>query len=160
MISVIFLLGGPWSFIRPVNSFSALASVLGVILIFHGTFEIFRTISMHGVSSFWWIGLITSSLLIQLAFWVPGSGRVYALAQPAPRVLISQAGFFGLLQRLLPGQQPLPLVAASRTAPPNDPGGKSALRPGRGGWVRDPQPGGTRCDRDPSTAWTAAQRPP
>ena len=38
----IFLLGGLWGFIRPVNTFFALASVLGLILVFYGAFEIVR----------------------------------------------------------------------------------------------------------------------
>ena len=57
----------------PVNTFFALASVLGLILIFYGTFEIFRAVASRGVSPYWWVGLITGILLILLAFWVSGS---------------------------------------------------------------------------------------
>ena len=99
VISVIFFLGGLWSFIRPVNSFFALASVLGIILIFYGTYEIARAVAMHGVSPYWWVGLIGGVLLILLAFWVSGSDRVYALAQRTYLILF-WVGFMALFRGL------------------------------------------------------------
>src|SRR5580765_1638200 len=36
IMAVIFFLGGLWGLFRPVNTFFALASVLGLILIFYG----------------------------------------------------------------------------------------------------------------------------
>jgi uncharacterized membrane protein HdeD (DUF308 family) len=42
IMAVIFFLGALWGFIRPVNTFFALASVLGLILVFYGSFEIIR----------------------------------------------------------------------------------------------------------------------
>jgi len=81
ILSVIFFLGGLWGFIRPVDTFFSLASVLGVILIFYGVFEISRALAWRAVNPYWWIGLISGVLLILLSFWVSGSDRVYALAQ-------------------------------------------------------------------------------
>ena len=75
------MLGGLWGFIRPVNTFFALASVLGLILIFYGAFEIIQGVASRAVNPYWWVKLITGILLILLAFWVSGSDRVYALAQ-------------------------------------------------------------------------------
>ncbi len=40
IMAVIFLLGGLWGLIRPVNTFFALASVLGLVLILYGSFEV------------------------------------------------------------------------------------------------------------------------
>ena len=37
VMAVIFLLGGLWALIRPVNTFFALASVLGLVLILYGS---------------------------------------------------------------------------------------------------------------------------
>jgi uncharacterized membrane protein HdeD (DUF308 family) len=71
-LAVTFLLGALWGFIRPVNTFFALASVLGLILI---------------------IGI----LLVLLAFWVSGSDRVYALAQRTFLILF-WVGFFALFR--------------------------------------------------------------
>ena len=81
IMAVIFLLGGLWGFIRPVNTFFALASVLGLILLFYGSFEIIQGVASRAVNPYWWLKLVTGILLVLLAFWVSGSDRVYALAQ-------------------------------------------------------------------------------
>ena len=54
VMAVIFLLGGLWGFIRPVNTFFALASVLGLILIFYGAFEIIQGVASRAVNPYWW----------------------------------------------------------------------------------------------------------
>jgi uncharacterized membrane protein HdeD (DUF308 family) len=85
-----------WHWIT-VDTFFALASVLGLILILYGSFEIFLAISSHGVNPYWWLNLIVGILLILLAFWVSGSDRVYALAQRAYLILF-WVGFFALFK--------------------------------------------------------------
>lgn len=97
VMALIFFLGGLWSLVRPVDSFFALASVLGLILIFYGAFEIARAFSSRDVNPYWWIGLITGILLLLLAFWVSGSDRVYALAQRTYLILF-WVGFFALFK--------------------------------------------------------------
>ena len=97
IMAVIFLLGGIWSFVRPINTFFALASVLGLILIFYGSFEIARSIGSRGVNPYWWLGLISGILLILLAFWVSGSDRVYALAQRTYLILF-WVGFLAIFR--------------------------------------------------------------
>jgi uncharacterized membrane protein HdeD (DUF308 family) len=97
IMAVIFLLGGLWGLIRPVNTFFALASVLGLVLILYGAFEIGRSIASRAVNPFWWIGLIAGILLILLAFWVSGSDRVYALRQRAYLILF-WVGFMALFK--------------------------------------------------------------
>jgi uncharacterized membrane protein HdeD (DUF308 family) len=72
-IGVIFLLGGVWAFVRPINTFFALASTLGLILVFYGAFEIARSIGVREVTPFWWAGLISGVLLLLLALWVSTS---------------------------------------------------------------------------------------
>jgi uncharacterized membrane protein HdeD (DUF308 family) len=42
IMAVIVLLGGWWGLIRPVNTFFALASVFGLVLIFYAAFEVAR----------------------------------------------------------------------------------------------------------------------
>ena len=93
----IFFIGGLWSLVRPVDTFFALASVLGLILIFYGSFEIARAFSSKDVNPYWWIGLLTGILLILLAFWVSGSDRVYALQQRTFLILF-WVGFFALFK--------------------------------------------------------------
>jgi uncharacterized membrane protein HdeD (DUF308 family) len=97
VMALIFFIGGLWSLVRPVDTFFALASVLGLILIFYGTFEIARAFSSRDVNPYWWIGLVTGILLLLLAFWISGSDRVYALAQRTYLILF-WVGFFALFK--------------------------------------------------------------
>jgi uncharacterized membrane protein HdeD (DUF308 family) len=97
IMAVIFLLGGLWGFIRPVDTFFALASVLGLILTFYGAFEIIQAVASRAVNPYWWLKLITGILLILLAFWVSGSDRVYALAQRTYLILF-WVGFLALFR--------------------------------------------------------------
>ena len=97
ILAVLFILAGLWGFIRPVNTFFALASVLGLILIFYGTFEIIQAFASRAVNPYWWLNLILGILLVLLAFWVSGSDRVYALAQRTYLILF-WVGFFALFR--------------------------------------------------------------
>ena len=97
VMALIFFIGGLWTLVRPVDTFFALASVLGLILIFYGTFEIARAFSSRDVNPYWWIGLVTGILLLLLAFWISGSDRVYALAQRTYLILF-WVGFFALFK--------------------------------------------------------------
>jgi uncharacterized membrane protein HdeD (DUF308 family) len=97
ILAGIFLLGALWGFIRPVNTFFALASVLGLILVFYGSLEIVQGVASRAVNPYWWVNLITGILLILLAFWVSGSDRVYALAQRTNLILF-WVGFLALFR--------------------------------------------------------------
>jgi uncharacterized membrane protein HdeD (DUF308 family) len=97
VMAFLFLLAGLWGFIRPVNTFFSLASVLGLILVFYGTFEIARAVSWRALNPYWWTGLITGILLLLLAFWVSGSDRVYALQQRTYLILF-WVGFMTLFK--------------------------------------------------------------
>jgi uncharacterized membrane protein HdeD (DUF308 family) len=97
ILAVIFLLGALYGFVRPVNTFFALASVLGLILIFYGAFEIVQAVATRAVNPYWWLGLSIGILLILLAFWVSGSDRVYALAQRTYLILL-WVGFLALFR--------------------------------------------------------------
>jgi len=97
IMAVIFVLAGIWSLIDPIGTFFALASVLGLILIFYGTFEIIRSVSSRRVNPYWGFGLAAGILLIVLAFWVSGSDRVYALAQRTYLILF-WVGLFALFK--------------------------------------------------------------
>jgi uncharacterized membrane protein HdeD (DUF308 family) len=97
VMAAIFFLGALYGFFRPVNTFFALASVLGLILILYGTFEIIQGVALRGVNPYWWLNLVTGILLILLAFWVSGSDRVYALAQRTYLILF-WVGFLALFR--------------------------------------------------------------
>ena len=86
-MAFLFLLGGLWAFFRPIGTFFALASVLGLILVFYGTFDIARAVATRDENPYWWLGLIGGVLLLLLAFWVSSSDRVFNLAARASLIL-------------------------------------------------------------------------
>jgi uncharacterized membrane protein HdeD (DUF308 family) len=70
VLAVLFILGALWSFVNPLDSFYALASVLGFLLLFMGTFEIMRSVASRGENPLWGLGLAVGILEILLAIWV------------------------------------------------------------------------------------------
>ena len=97
ILAVIFFLGALYGFVRPVNTFFALASVLGLILIFYGAFEIIQGFASRAVNPYWWLQLITGILLVLLAFWVSESDRMFALARRTYLILF-WVGFLALFR--------------------------------------------------------------
>ncbi len=70
ILGAVFLIGSIWSFINPFDTFYALASVLGLLLVLMGSFEITRSIVSKPENELWWLGLIVGILEVLLAFWV------------------------------------------------------------------------------------------
>jgi uncharacterized membrane protein HdeD (DUF308 family) len=100
IIAVILVLGGLWAFIRPINTFFALASVLGLVLILEGAFEIVRGISSRGENPYWWLGLVSGVLLVLLAFWVSASDRVFEL-QARTFLILFWVGLWALIRGVM-----------------------------------------------------------
>jgi uncharacterized membrane protein HdeD (DUF308 family) len=99
VMGVIFLIGAFWGFFRPVNTFFALASVLGLILILYGTFEIIQALMTREANPLWWLGLIAGILLILLAFWVSESDRAFAVtAARRTYLILFWVGFMALFK--------------------------------------------------------------
>jgi uncharacterized membrane protein HdeD (DUF308 family) len=96
-IAGIFLLGGLWAFIRPINTFFALASVLGLVLVLQGAFEIVRGISSRDENPYWWLSLVSGVLLILLAFWVSASDRLFEL-QARTYLILLWVGLMALIR--------------------------------------------------------------
>ncbi|MGZ8631868.1 MAG: HdeD family acid-resistance protein [Actinomycetota bacterium] len=69
-LGALFLLGALWGFFRPVNTFFALASVLGFLLVLKGTMDIVGAVITKPVNELWWLGLTVGILEVMLAFWV------------------------------------------------------------------------------------------
>ena len=86
-------LGQGWSFARPYDAFWALASILGLLLIFQGTFYIITSVSTREVNSTWWLGLLVGILEILLGFW---ASQQYRPVQGA--LLLIWIGFFALFR--------------------------------------------------------------
>ncbi|NMH97055.1 HdeD family acid-resistance protein [Pseudonocardia acidicola] len=136
-LAVLFLLGALWSFVRPINTFFALASTLGLLLFLQGVFYIARSLALRDESPYWWLGLTCGVLIVLLALWVSTSDRVWDLAGRAAFILL-WVGFMAIfrgisdivlafeLRRLGQGAQdrepvgvgaPPPIPAEERRAP-------------------------------------------
>jgi uncharacterized membrane protein HdeD (DUF308 family) len=96
-IAFLFLLAGLWAFIRPIDSFFALASVLGLILVFAGAFEITRGVATRGETPYWWAGLLSGVILLLLAAWVSVSDPQTSIARRTYLILF-WVGFMALLR--------------------------------------------------------------
>lgn len=93
VMGIIFAFGAGWSFARPYNAFWALASILGLLLIFQGTLYVITSVSTRDVNSMWWLGLVVGILEILLGFW---ASQQYRPVQGA--LLLLWVGFFALFR--------------------------------------------------------------
>ena len=93
LMGFLFILGALYGFIRPYDTFFALASVLGFLLVFMGTLEIIRATMLRDFNPLWGFGLVTGILLLLLGIWA--SQRYY----PARAALILiYVGFMALFR--------------------------------------------------------------
>jgi uncharacterized membrane protein HdeD (DUF308 family) len=88
VLAAFFALSAGWAFVRPVDTFFALASVLGLILFLQGAFSISRGIALRDVSPYWWLELFSGIVLTLLAIWVSVSDRVFDLAGRTAFILL------------------------------------------------------------------------
>jgi len=93
LLGIFFIIGAIWAFARPFNAFWALASVLGLLLIFKGTLDIIAAVMTKDVNSSWWLGLVAGILELILGFWASQQ------AFPARgALLLLWVGFFALFR--------------------------------------------------------------
>jgi hypothetical protein len=93
VLGVLFAVGAGWAFARPYNAFWALASVLGLLLILRGTFDLISAVATKDINSAWWLGMLVGILEIFLGFW--------ASQQRLPvqgALLLVWVGFFALFR--------------------------------------------------------------
>ncbi|MCE0768225.1 DUF308 domain-containing protein [Pseudonocardia kujensis] len=96
-LAVLFLVGALWSFIRPINTFFALASMLGLLLFLQGVFYLARSLALRDESPYWWLGLVSGGLLVLLALWVSTSDRTWDLAGRTVFILL-WVGFMAIFR--------------------------------------------------------------
>jgi uncharacterized membrane protein HdeD (DUF308 family) len=96
-LTVIYVLGAVWSFLRPVNTFFALASVLGLLLFLQGALYIARSVALRDRSPYWGITLASGVLTVLLAVWVSTSDRVWTLGARAGFILL-WVGFMAIFR--------------------------------------------------------------
>jgi uncharacterized membrane protein HdeD (DUF308 family) len=70
-LAVVFAIIGVIAFVHPGDTFEALASIFAFYLLLRGTFDIVVAILVRGVE-LWWVGLISGTVQILLAFWAAG----------------------------------------------------------------------------------------
>jgi uncharacterized membrane protein HdeD (DUF308 family) len=88
VLAVFFVLGALWAFIRPVNTFFALASVLGLLLLLEGSLTLVRGLALRDETPHWWLEAVSGGLLLLLGLWVSTSDRVWNLAGRAVFILL------------------------------------------------------------------------
>ena len=93
VLGILFAGGAIWAFVNPINAFWALASVLGLLLIFEGSLNIISSAATREVNSTWWLGLVAGILEILLGFWA--SQQMFP-ARAA--LLLLWVGFFALFR--------------------------------------------------------------
>jgi uncharacterized membrane protein HdeD (DUF308 family) len=96
-LAVFFVLGAVWAFVHPVNSFFALASVLGLLLFLQGIFTLTRGLALRDESPYWWLDVTAGGLLTVLAIWISTSDRAWNLADRAFFILI-WVGFMAIFR--------------------------------------------------------------
>lgn len=97
ILGAIFVLGAAWAFVRPIDTFFALASVLGLILLLQGALYIVRGVALRGLSPYWSLEVISGVLISLLGFWVSASDRVFDLAGRTAFILL-WVGFMALFR--------------------------------------------------------------
>jgi len=93
LLGIFFLFGAIWSFANPINAFWALASVIGLLFVLYGAFDIISSVAAREISGTWWLGLVAGILLILLGFWA--SQQMF----PArAELVLLYVGFFALFR--------------------------------------------------------------
>jgi uncharacterized membrane protein HdeD (DUF308 family) len=97
VLAVILILGAFWAFVRPVNTFFALASVLGLLLLLQGLFTIMRGVALRDETEYWWLDLVGGILITLLGLWVSSSDGVWNLGARASFILL-WVGFMAIFR--------------------------------------------------------------
>jgi uncharacterized membrane protein HdeD (DUF308 family) len=97
LLGGIYIAGAVWAFARPIDTFFALASVLGLILLLQGALCTVRGIALRGVSPYWSLELLSGLLITLLGLWVSVSDRVFDLAGRTAFILL-WVGFMALFR--------------------------------------------------------------
>jgi uncharacterized membrane protein HdeD (DUF308 family) len=72
LIAAAFAIIGVVAFVHPHDSFSVLATIFAFYLLLRGLFDLVGAFLLRGVE-LWWVGLISGSVQILLAFWAAGN---------------------------------------------------------------------------------------
>jgi Short repeat of unknown function (DUF308) len=118
-LSVVFLLGALWGFIRPINTFFALASVLGLLLFLQGITYLIRGFALRDETPLWWLDVVSGGLLTLLALWVSESDRMFTLGARAAFILL-WVGFLAIFRGISAIMLAFSLRQVAHGVPPAD----------------------------------------
>jgi len=79
---ILFIAGGLYALIFPVNTVLAIAGVMGFLFALVGIFWMIEAFATRATNSVWWVGLISGPFMIVLGFWASGqflATQAYAL---------------------------------------------------------------------------------
>jgi uncharacterized membrane protein HdeD (DUF308 family) len=93
LMAAAFAVGGIGAIVHPLDAFWTLASILGVLLVLKGSFDIVRSISSKSVNDAWAVGLVAGIVEVLLAFWV--SQQYF---EPRAAFIIAAVGFSSILR--------------------------------------------------------------
>jgi uncharacterized membrane protein HdeD (DUF308 family) len=93
LLGVLFIIGGIWAFVHPLDAFWELASILGFLLVLKGTLDIVGSVIQKAVSELWWLSLIAGILEVLLGFWA--SQQMFA---PRAVLILTWVGFFAIFR--------------------------------------------------------------
>jgi uncharacterized membrane protein HdeD (DUF308 family) len=72
VLAIVYIAVGVVAFIKPGDTFEALAAVISFLLVFAGTFDIIFAISARKEIEVWWLQLVGGIIEIALGFWAAG----------------------------------------------------------------------------------------
>jgi uncharacterized membrane protein HdeD (DUF308 family) len=93
LVGVFFVIGAILAPVHPYDAFWALASILGLLLVIDGAFNLVGGIESKDANDAWWLGVVVGLLEIALAFWV--SQQFFA---PRAILILVWTGFFAIFR--------------------------------------------------------------
>lgn len=93
VMGILFVVGGIGAFVRPINAFWELASILGLLLMLKGGSDIVGSVISSERNMLWLLGLGVGVLEVLLAFWV--SQQFFA---PRAALIILWIGFSAMFR--------------------------------------------------------------
>ena len=93
VLGAVFVVGSIYSFVSPQDAFWELASILGLLLVLMGAFQIMGAIISRAGNEVWWLGLVVGIIEVLLGFW---ASQQYYPARAA--LILLWVGFFALFR--------------------------------------------------------------
>jgi uncharacterized membrane protein HdeD (DUF308 family) len=73
LLGIVFVAAGVIAILNPGGTFVALAAVIGLLLIFQGTFDLSSAFMARAQAPAWWLQLLAGIAEILIGFWASGS---------------------------------------------------------------------------------------